>query len=199
MQNYKSILEPESFYHIYNRANGCEQLFRSDENYFYFLRQYDLHITPIAKTLAYCLMPNHFHFLVQMKQVPITNLQGFKNLEGFYSKQFSNLFNSYTKSYNKKFNRKGSLFIPRFNRKKINLESYLQNTINYIHQNPVLHNLADEIDEWKYSSYNAFIDSKPTKLDKEFVIELFDDKDNFVAFHKEKSITKFAQEMELLY
>ncbi|MFN2158185.1 MAG: transposase, partial [Anaerolineae bacterium] len=51
----------ETYYHIYNRGNNREDLFRSDDNYRYFLRLYADHIEPVAVTFAYCLMPNHFH------------------------------------------------------------------------------------------------------------------------------------------
>ncbi len=67
MQNTSPELEPDCFYHIYNRANGSEQLFLSDENYRFFLRKYLHHIEPIINTYCYCLMPNHFHLLVQVK------------------------------------------------------------------------------------------------------------------------------------
>ena len=62
------ILEPDHFYHIYNHANGIENLFRTEDNYHYFLKKYHQHISPIAETWAYCLMPNHFHFLVRIKE-----------------------------------------------------------------------------------------------------------------------------------
>lgn len=56
-----------SYYHIYNRANGSENLFREDRNCTYFLDKWKLYINPIATTYAWCLMPNHFHFLVKIK------------------------------------------------------------------------------------------------------------------------------------
>ncbi len=62
-------LLPAKYYHIYNHAIGSENLFRSDENYYYFLKKYALHISPIADTYAYCLLPNHFHLLIQIKDV----------------------------------------------------------------------------------------------------------------------------------
>ena len=62
-------LEPDSFYHIYNRANGNEKLFASKENYRFFLKRYKDLITPIADSFAYCLLPNHFHFLVRIKTI----------------------------------------------------------------------------------------------------------------------------------
>jgi REP element-mobilizing transposase RayT len=60
-------LEPGCFYHIYNHANGSDNLFREEENYYYFLRKWKKYIHPIADTVAYCLMPNHFHWLVKVK------------------------------------------------------------------------------------------------------------------------------------
>jgi putative transposase len=52
------------------------------------------------------------------------HLQGFKNLGGLASQQFSNLFNAYSKAYNKMYHWKGSLFIPYFRRKLIDSDSY---------------------------------------------------------------------------
>jgi len=57
----------EKYYHIYNHANGDENLFREQKNYEYFLQKYIQHISPIAETVAWCLMPNHFHLLVKIK------------------------------------------------------------------------------------------------------------------------------------
>ena len=58
----------EKLYHIYNHANEAENLFREAENYRYFLKQWQKHIQPIANTLAYCLMLNHFHFLIKNRK-----------------------------------------------------------------------------------------------------------------------------------
>jgi len=67
MQNKLEVLYPDTFYHIYNRANGNEKLFLSDENYLFFLRKFAEYISPICNTYCYCLMPNHFHFLMEIK------------------------------------------------------------------------------------------------------------------------------------
>ncbi len=70
------LLQPGAYYHIYNHANGNENIFREDKNYHFFLDKYLRYIYPVADTLAYCLMPNHFHFLVKMKtQLDIRCLQ----------------------------------------------------------------------------------------------------------------------------
>jgi hypothetical protein len=52
---------------IYNRGNNGENLFREQRNYPYFLKLYAKHIEPIAETYAYCLLRNHFHLLVKIK------------------------------------------------------------------------------------------------------------------------------------
>jgi len=57
---------PDKIYHVYSHANGNENIFKSDENFRFFLEKYNLYIQPVARTFAYCLMPNHFHFLIQV-------------------------------------------------------------------------------------------------------------------------------------
>lgn len=60
-------LQPGVIYHIYNRGNNREDLFREERNYRYFLQLYARHVHPIADTFAYCLLQNHFPFLVRIK------------------------------------------------------------------------------------------------------------------------------------
>lgn len=85
-------LLPDCVYHIYNHANGSENLFRNEENYHYFLSKYAEYIFPIADTYAYCLMPNHFHLMVRIRtekeimaylKTRKPTLQGFETLGEF--------------------------------------------------------------------------------------------------------------------
>jgi len=62
-----SPLDPDVFYHIYNRGNNRENIFMEERNYTYFLRLYAKHVAPVADTYAYCLLRNHFHVLVRIK------------------------------------------------------------------------------------------------------------------------------------
>jgi REP element-mobilizing transposase RayT len=57
-----------SYYHIHNRGINSCNLFKNSENYVYFLNLYDQYISPVADTFAWVLMPNHFHFLVRIKE-----------------------------------------------------------------------------------------------------------------------------------
>ena len=216
MQNKLEILQPDTFYHIYNRANGNEQLFLSDENYLFFLRKYKEYISPICHSYCYCLMPNHFHFLVEVKstkeledyfnqKTPLSiTLQGlatdeletfpkFKTLEMLISKQFSNFFSCYTQAFNKQQNRMGSLFMKNFKRKKITDTKYLMQLVQYIHRNPLEANLCNELHLWNYSSYGSLLSNKETLLMRNQVLEWFNDVQNFEYVHK-LSLTNFEIE-----
>lgn len=157
-------LQASEYYHIYNHANGSDNLFFEKDNYWFFLKKWDKHISPIANTMAYCLMPNHFHALIKIKDPEslaekiINQEKNFNTkpidkdyISKYLSQQFSNLFNGYTKAINKRFKRYGSLFNPRFKRKIIP-EEHLIDLINYIHNNPVHHGFTTSIYDWPYSS-----------------------------------------------
>ena len=193
MPNIKPILEPKKYYHIYNRGINSCNLFREDTNYEHFLRLYEKYIDPVADTFAWVLMKNHFHLLVRINPEDeifknLKNLEGFENLRGLKSEkriyqQFSNLFNAYTKAFNKKYKRTGSLFESNFRRKLINDESYFENIVIYIHNNPVHHGFCEHILDYPWSSYLTCISVKPTKLKRETVIGWFDDVANFKVLH----------------
>jgi putative transposase len=182
-------LERGKYYHIYNRGiDGCD-IFRQSENFEYFLRLYEKHIEPIADTYAWVLMKNHFHFLVQIKDLPVKpDLPGFYNPEGLKPphQYFSNLFNAYTKAFNKRFKRTGSLFEKNFHRKRINNMKYLKNVLVYIHQNPVQHKIRERASDYPWSSYQTCISVKHTRLKRDTVVGWFDNIGNFQYYHNQK-------------
>lgn len=169
------MLHPNTYYHIYNHANGDDNLFREGKNYPFFLKKYHHHIDPIADTMAWCLMPNHFHLLVRIKgerdlkrDFPkFRTLENLNNeekelkLSHLLSKQFANFFSSYSQSFNKVYKRRGSLFLKNFKRKVITSEKYLFNLILYIHLNPVKHGFTKKPEDWDWSSYFDFMKEQP--------------------------------------
>ena len=175
-------LEHGKYYHIYNRGINSDNLFKENENYNYFLKLYDKHIDPIADTFAWCLMKNHFHFLVRIKEIEEIET----NVKILPSQSFSNLFNAYTKAFNKSNNRHGPLFERPFRRKIVNNNSYFQNLIVYIHNNPVNHNICEHLIEYPWSSYLSCVSDKPTKLKRTVVIEIFENIENFKYVHEIK-------------
>lgn len=175
---YEVLIE-NSFYHIYNCGNNKENIFIEEQNYIYFLKLTKKHLSKICDVLAYCLLKNHFHFLIKTKEAV-------KSKE--ISQSFSNLFNSYSKSINKKYGRSGSLFKDRFSRIKLDNEIYLKNIVLYIHLNPVHHQFTNDFENYKYSSYKSILSEKQTDLLREYVISLFYDKQNFKESHQIKGL-----------
>lgn len=177
------LLEPGCLYHIYNHAVGKDKLFLSENNYNYFLKRYAHFIAPIADTYCYCLIPNHVHFVVEIKQ-QIHLPEGYKYSPGhFVSKQFSNLFSSYAQAFNKQQRRMGNLFISNFKRKKITTVEYLKTVIKYIHRNPVSHKLVRDITKWKFSSFDAICSTEPTSIAREKVMKCFGGIEEFRRVH----------------
>lgn len=196
-------LLPETVYHIYNHANGDENLFRSNENYWYFLKKYGEYVYPIADTYAYCLMPNHFHLMIKIRNVSeILNYLIFKkpklkdefeNMDQYeieaslsvgISQQFSNFFNSYSKSFNKMYDRRGNLFIQKFKRKPVENEKYFEQLIAYIHLNPVKHGFCKNIMDWEHSSIHTYYSEKSSKLNRDLLQIWLKDKQGLIEFHE---------------
>lgn len=195
-------MEPGKFYHIYNHANGFENLFRCSENYRYFLSRYTHFVGTVADTYGYCLMPNHIHFLVLVKsateiEATFGKFETFQKLEARVSKQFANLFSSYTQALNKMYNRRGSLFIPNFKRSEITDDTYLTSVIVYIHFNPVKHGFTNESASWPWSSYQAILSDKTTAIQREAVLKWFGNREEFLKFHQNPD-DKLSKSLKLL-
>ncbi len=192
MQKFET-LDFGKVYHIYNKGINGEEIFLHNDHHEKFLRLYEKYIDPIADTFAWCLMKNHFHFLVKIKdqefikpKKPIGgNTHGQLNSD-FLSRQFGNLFNAYSQSFNKCTKRTGGLFQTPFKRKPIETEDYFTTLVFYIHNNPVKHGFCKRLQDYPWSSYATIISFTPTKLEREKVIGWFEGTNNFIAFHEGK-------------
>ena len=104
MSNPKDILEPGFSYHIYNHANGNDKLFREKRNYGFFLDKFEKWILPVCEPYSWCLMPNHFHFVVRIKEAINLKFLADKPRKLSYTfpelimQQFGHCFNSYAHS-----------------------------------------------------------------------------------------------------
>lgn len=191
MKKYQHPFEPGLYYHVYNHANGSENVFREKDNYRFFMGRYDKYLSPLVETYAYCLMKNHFHLLIKVKdQTSIVSNSTKKTMDVLdvskrVSKAFGNLFNSYTKAYNKRYQRMGSLFIPNVRRKCISDDTYLKQCIVYIHNNPIHHKFVKSLDDWEYSSYQLVLNNTNSFIASEKVLALFADRTEYLNFHKE--------------
>jgi len=148
MKTTKTPIIPDKTYHLYNHANADKNLFRSDDNYVFFLKRYSDFLAGYFDTYAYCLMPNHFHLLVRVKSFDNLIVLG-KNqapdmkLETEYRRKVTNAIKnwiiSYTNAYNKMFDCSGNLFVQKIRRILVDDDEYFRNLVSYIHLNPVLH------------------------------------------------------------
>ncbi len=190
MKKYQIELEPSKFYHIYNRGNNSEKIFFNQENYQFFLRRYNEYLSSCVETYAFCLLPNHFHLLIRVKE---GNADAIKSLHLEDAKIFAppaaafhRLFTSYSKAINKQQKRHGSLIENPFKRIEIDTSEYLINLILYIHTNPQLHGFVKDFRNYKWSSYNEILSDEPTNLQRTSVIKWFAEKDNYRYCHEKK-------------
>jgi len=169
------------YYHIFNRGNNREDIFLEERNYRHFLQLYAKHIMPIADTYAYCLLRNHFHLLVRIK-----DLTGFPEpvRSGNPSQHFSNLFNAYAKAFNRAYHRTGALFQRPFGRIEITSDAYFMQVVVYIHRNPQKHGFVADFRTWPHSSYQTMLSAKPTRLQRDDVLAWFQGVEHFEDVHR---------------
>lgn len=174
------VIEPDYYYHIFNRGINRQSLFTDTEDYQKFLELCKKYILPYNDILAYCLLPNHFHLLIY------THPDGVCASRHRYSNPLGRMFNTYAQWFNFKTNRTGSLFQRPFKRIKVIKQEYLKYLVYYIHRNPVHHGLSDSISNYKYSSYQLYINNNYDFVDSKLVLQWFDGAMHFKDFHKMK-------------
>lgn len=145
-------------YHVFNRGNNKQPIFLRPENYCHFLQGVQKYIKPNCDLFAWCLMPNHFHFLVHANEISVQIIKDGSFERQRFSEGIKMLLSSYTKAINNRENRTGSLFQQKT---KALCVSELKNdvartTFHYIHQNPMKAGLVKKMEEWEYSSFKEY-------------------------------------------
>lgn len=182
------------YYHIYNRGNEKRKIFtkawdykRFQKTFYYYqfnsLRQSFSKFTKadlglfkpdsekrIVEVVCYCLMPNHFHFLMRQLQ------------ENGISKFVGQLSNSYTKYFNTKYKRIGSLFQGTFKAVHINTDEQLLHVSRYIHLNPVVSGIVKKPESYRWSSYLEYIRNKPFYSSPQEILNFFSSPKKYQEF-----------------
>ena len=154
-------LYPNELFHIYNRGNNRQTLFFDRDNYLYFLEKVKEYVKPHSEIIAWCLMPNHFHFLIY-----IPPDKDSKDL----SKGIQIILRSYTRAINKQKNRTGSLFTQNtcskvlVDNSVVQPNRYTTTCFHYIHQNPMKAGLVKNMEDWEFSSFKDYIGLRKGKL-----------------------------------
>ena len=176
------LIEKGHIYHIYNQGNNRQKIFFNRENYFFFLGKMKEYIMPYADIMAWCLMPNHFHWMVYVRETDIFRSRGATQSRTptisdniSFNKSIGILLASYTRAINNQENITGSLFrektkaecltafngiTPSFYNTEFGTimnitdpeKEYPQICFNYIHNNPVKAGLVKSAEDWEFSS-----------------------------------------------
>ena len=132
---------PGALYHVINRGNAGENLFKGIRDREKFLEYLETAIERFSlKIYTYCLMTNHFHVLLETRLPNLSQAIQWVNV-------------SYAGYFNRKYQRNGHLFQGRFKSILVDADEYLKQLSRYIHLNPVRANLVEHPDEYKWSSY----------------------------------------------
>lgn len=160
------------YYHLYNRGARRLSIFREEANYLFVLRKMKKYIGELDLTvIAYCLMPNHYHFLVRQEG------------EVRAGKLPQRVFNSYSKAYNKRYDNSGTLFQGPYEARVVDNGRYLRHLCRYIHANPVKDGLVQYVAQWPYSNYLEWVGLREgTLVDRSFVEDLFPDPSDYETF-----------------
>jgi len=168
----KTPFEPGRFYHVFNRGNEKKNIFFERENYLFFLRRLKAGVEKWGvSVLVYCLMPNHFHLLLQ------------EALAGGITNLMLTMQTSYAKAINKRYQRVGHLFQGTFKNILVDRNEYLIHLSRYIHINPVLAGLAHLPEDWEFSSYRNYVGLRNGKLpQKEIILSQFKGSQDYREF-----------------
>jgi putative transposase len=191
------------YYHVYNRGTDKRKIFLCQGDYERFIEGMNLfnsvdrvthafrsklvEVSPrpearLVEVVAYCLMSNHFHFL--LKQVK----------DGGISKYIQKMLTGFTMYFNKRHERSGVLFQGVFKSKHINSDAYLLQVSRYIHLNPLhLENIHSKkiieahrfLQDYRWSSYGQYTGntiSNPPIEGSEIIIDQVGGKSKYKKF-----------------
>ncbi len=202
-----TALVNDNHYHVYNRGVEKRIIFSNEHDYQRFLKtlyyyqftgpkppfsnrfrfkDMDLSHNPkIVEIVCYCLMPNHFHLLIkQLKDNGITEFIG-------------KAINSYTKYFNTKHRRIGPLFQGSFKTVMVENDSQLLHLSRYIHLNPYVNGLIQDLTAFLHSSYSSFIGLRFDKLCRgDVVLDCFKNTEDYKEFVE--GYEDYARELEIM-
>lgn len=198
----KTPIVPGEIYHVFNRSIAKQPIFTNQRDYqraidvfsYYSYRKpqlrfshynrlssdekkkflEELQTTPkMLEILAYCIMPNHIHFL--LKGIGENSVQIF----------MGNFQHSYSKYFNVKYERTGSLFQSRFKAVRIETDEQLIHVSRYIHLNPTSSFLikVESLPTYNWSSFKDYIDNKPNGIvQKSTILNLLGNSEKYKNF-----------------
>ena len=158
---------PNNIYHVFNQGNNRQPIFFHQKDYLIFLSLYKRLFPDNCSTMAWCLMPNHFHFMsladercnARIKQGgiyldPITN--SIRKLLSSYARIFNNQYRQTCSVFRQKTKAKCLSAIEIKPDSQHLVQDYYINCFHYIHQNPLVAKLANRLEDWEFSSFKDY-------------------------------------------
>ena len=196
-RDYKEFA-PGSYYHVYNRGNGKQDIFLDKEDYNFFLFRLKEALYPDSieeimqkkdkekklsgdrrtalpkgsfDLVCYCLMPNHYHFLIK------------QNNDISIAKLIAKVCTGYSKYLNKKYSHAGHVFQDRFRAVIVDSNEYIVWLSGYIHDNPKTAGLVQNLIDYPWSSYFDYIGLTQGDLcKKDIILDQFENANNYKRY-----------------
>lgn len=170
----------QGIYHVCSRGNNREEIFLAPHDRKRLLDLCRAHVAPWATTFAYCLLPNHMHFLLRFSSEE--SLPAGRE-PAPPSQRLSNLLNAYARSFNQDHGRVGALFHRPFRRVPFQFQTQLVYVVVYIHTNPARYGLIQDFRRWRFSSYATLLASGRTALARDEVLSWCGGRAGFRSAH----------------
>ena len=153
---------PGGLYHVILRGNDRQTIFFDANDRYRWESLLEEGVSRYSHRIhAYCWMTNHVHLAIQCNDVPLSKFMGF-------------VASQYARSTNRKIDRSGHLFERRYRAILVQADSYLQELVRYIHQNPLRAGMVDDIADYQWSSHLAYMHgNQPTWLTLNWVLSMF--------------------------
>ena len=184
------IQYPDAWYHVMNRGRRGESVFLEKRDYSIFVELLkevvDMYKVRVA---AYCLIPNHYHLLIQTPGGDLARCM--KHLNGIYTQRF-----------NRAHHYDGQLFRGRYKSILVDADSYLLELVRYIHRNPLEAGLVKELHRYAWSSHKGYLsDAKKWNwLHKSFILSLFArDKRERINTYKRFILTESPEQINRIF
>jgi putative transposase len=169
---------PGAIYHITSRGNRRSIIYNDQHDYQKYLSCITETQTESPFQLhAYCLMPNHLHLLVETNSTHIQHIM--KDIQ-----------TTYANYYNKRYKLDGHVFQGRYGAELIDSQKYFVDAGRYIHMNPVKAEIVENPADFKWSSYQYYVNGNPPPyLNISKTISLFPGPKSYQYFVEKTTIT----------
>lgn len=166
---------PGALYHVTSRGNARAPIFMGDPDRRSFLRILG-EVVERSRWLchAYCLMPNHYHLLVETPEANLS--RGMRQINGVYTQRF-----------NRAHDRVGHLLQGRFGAVLVERDTHLLELARYVVLNPVRAGLAAQAESYRWSSLPALLGLAPVPawLVTRALLSRFGSRDRYLEFVRE--------------